>query len=404
MHSDKPQKMTIPLFINVLKNYTDEDHTFTQEEIGKKLKTNYDVRINRKTLSRNLKNAMDCDENIRCSILKRNGEELLIDDTDENTIRTGFYYKHIFEKSELQALIYNVIFARHISSSHKKDLIQKLESLGSSTIRHNMKHYIKDEKDSAKEFGQLFWNLDQLDIAIETKKVVEFQYAAYKADLKLHVSERIWKVFPLGIAEKNNDYYLLGYVCGSKQSIPEDTIKDIQKLIDNVHQGSVFLDTFRIDKIRNLIVTENEELSDKEKDAVKRLSLNDYNKNWRSIQDYFRQNNSLSCGRAVRAKFKVINGSDGTISDAIDYFGKENIRIEEKKIDSYGQNKSIKGTEDNGDIGYFFTVKTNDRAMMEFAKLYAGEVEVLEPEYLREDMLRMFKAAYEKMSKHQISV
>ena len=60
MNSDKPQKMIIPCILNILKEYTyDEDHAMRQEEIGKKLKSEYGIDIDRKTLSRNLKTILD---------------------------------------------------------------------------------------------------------------------------------------------------------------------------------------------------------------------------------------------------------------------------------------------------------------------------------------------------------
>ena len=385
MDSGMPKTMGVYCIIRILQDYTGGEKTLTQEEIREKLQSEYGLDIGRKTVSRHLRDILRYFDEVKCTTQKRTGEELSEFDDDEGAIHTGFYYEQLFERSELQALIYNVIFSKHMTSKHKDDMIKKLKTLGPVKDDYNLKHYIRD-RESASEYSDLFLNLEQLDMAISGKKVVEFQYASYDESLKLKVSERIWKVFPLGIAAKNNDYYLVGYVCGSEREAPEDMMKDIQKLIGNIGKNATFLDTFRIDRICDLTVTDNQGLTDREKKYAKTLSLKTYNTDWNSVQDYAGQNDSLSPGRNIKAKFKLVNASDEVISDVIDCFGKKNSRIETKKL---GSSKIISG--------YLFTVYTNDRAMMEFAKKHAGEVEVLEPTYLREELLSLFKSAYERM-------
>lgn len=207
MSSDVPKKMIIPFIIEVLRKYTDADHVLKQEEISKKLKSDYNLTVNRKTLSRNLKQVMYYDpEHIKCSIRKRNGEEIDVEDDEESAVYTDFYYEHEFEKSELQSLIYNVIFAKHISRKQKEEIVKKLEKLWPSSIRHNLKHYILDTQDPGSEFSPLFYNLEEIDRAISDHRVIEFQYGSYDENLKFHIDGRVWKVFPFGIAANNNDF------------------------------------------------------------------------------------------------------------------------------------------------------------------------------------------------------
>jgi|GEM_PF-1394421 len=389
MSSDVPKKMIIPFIIEVLRKYTDADHVLKQEEISKKLKSDYNLTVNRKTLSRNLKQVMYYDpEHIKCSIRKRNGEEIDVEDDEESAVYTDFYYEHEFEKSELQSLIYNVIFAKHISRKQKEEIVKKLEKLWPSSIRHNLKHYILDTQDPGSEFSPLFYNLEEIDRAISDHRVIEFQYGSYDENLKFHIDGRVWKVFPFGIAANNNDFYLVGLVCGSSHSSPEDLISDVKKLIENVEQGSRFLDTFRIDRIRELCITDNEEMSNEEKRIVASFSLKDINHSWNNVFDYARQNSSLSPGRSITAKLVFKNDQDGNLSDAIDYFGKANIRIEKSENAVSGE--------------YRLVVRTNDRAMKEFAKTYARNVVVLEPEYLREELCEIYRIAYETLSRSDV--
>jgi len=80
----------------------------------------------------------------------------------------------------------------------------------------------------------------------------------------------------------------------------------------------------------------------------------------------------------------MFNEVEESISEAIDYFGKENVRIE--KIKDKDQSNIL-----------MFTVDTNDRAMLEFAKTNARNVEVIKPDYLRDELVEIFKTAYERM-------
>ena len=70
MSSDIPRKMIIPYIVEVLKKYSDEEHTLSQKEIQDKLKTEFDLDVHRKTLSQNLRYIM-CYE-YRCRVLLHN--------------------------------------------------------------------------------------------------------------------------------------------------------------------------------------------------------------------------------------------------------------------------------------------------------------------------------------------
>ncbi len=99
----------------------------------------------------------------------------------------------------------------------------------------------------------------------------------------------------------------------------------------------------------------------------------------------------MSSGRIVKAKFRIVNGKKG-ISETIDYFGKENIKISIEESENINEKKG-----DKHFLNYIFSVNTNDRSMIEFAKRHLDEVEVLEPKYLRDEMHDMLKSAYERM-------
>ena len=112
------------------------------------------------------------------------------------------------------------------------------------------------------------------------------------------------------------------------------------------------------------------------------MSLQSVDRTWSSIQDYVSQNSALYSGRNISAKFEIIGEWEECISDAIDYFGKENIRIQKIKKDA-------------SDPVYIFTANTNDRAMEHFVLQRLTQVRVLKPEKLRNSIRKKLKEAVE---------
>ena len=167
-----------------------------------------------------------------------------------------------------------------------------------------------------------------------------------------------------------------------KSQSPEELVEYIKTLIDNVERKARWLDSFRIDRMRNLCIKEEDFLSSSDQKISKQMSIKSIYSDCDNILEYVRKNSTLSSGRIIKAKFKMVNGKN-SISDVIDFFGKENIRMTVENIE--------------GSFNYNFTVNTNDRSMMEFAKKYINEVEIISPNYLRDEMKDMLKAAYERM-------
>ena len=92
------------LILDVLKEYSDENHKLTQQEIIRLLKLNYDMECDR----RSVKN------NILC--LKELGYDIAMDN--------GYYLQsREFEDSELRMLIDSVLFSKNLTQNQGKKLI-----------------------------------------------------------------------------------------------------------------------------------------------------------------------------------------------------------------------------------------------------------------------------------------
>ena len=398
--SDAPDNLISWCIYDILKRKTNENNRFTQSQIMEELE-GCGFNISRKTVYRNLRALVDC--------INKDEESPEAIEYDEkkksngDVLRTNYYYRPLFTKGEMQALIYNVVFAKHISYSDKRIILEKLETLGAKAGHYNMKHYIRRDSETDDEFIQLFTYLEQIDEAIGKGLLAKFQYAVLGTDKKYHVDKAENIMLPLGIAARNNDFYMVGIFCGFEHMDPDILIKRVSQMIVTAENRSgFFVDSVRIDQIRALEFIDASEITPEQQKAIRKIRLKDINPEWNNILDYSLQNTSLAAGRKILAKFKMNEGFDGHISDAIDFFGKENVRIEtieeetleEPRPDGYMKEPTLVKTE-----SYLVTAKTNDGSLREFAKLYAREVEVLEPKYMRDEMLDTFRMAYERMMK-----
>ena len=60
MDALEPKKLALIRILQILKEYSDENHPLTQEEIINILKREYGINVERKSISRNLSLLKDC--------------------------------------------------------------------------------------------------------------------------------------------------------------------------------------------------------------------------------------------------------------------------------------------------------------------------------------------------------
>jgi len=59
MYTTQPKKMLIVNILEILKNYTDENHRLSQKQIIDILEKDYNMKVDRKAVKRNLLNIID---------------------------------------------------------------------------------------------------------------------------------------------------------------------------------------------------------------------------------------------------------------------------------------------------------------------------------------------------------
>ena len=192
MYATGNKKMLNMLILEILKEYSDQEHRLTQQEIIRLLKSNYDMDCDR----RSVKN------NVMC--LKELGYEISMED--------GYYLlEREFDDAELRMLIDSVLFSKNLTQKQAKTLIEKLKGMGNRYFSAKVNHVSNLPELHHGDNKQLVYVLDTINEAISQHKKISFVYNKYGSDFKLHPKrEEKYVVNPYQMVANNGFYYLIG--------------------------------------------------------------------------------------------------------------------------------------------------------------------------------------------------
>lgn len=190
MDALEPKKLALIRILQILKTHSDFNHPLTQEDISHYLENDYGIFIERKAISRNI------------SLLREAGYEI-------ESGRAGSYLDcRDLEDSELRMLIDGVLSSKYITAKHSKDLIDKLCNMSNKYFRSHVKNIFSVNDWSKTDNQALFYNIEIVDEAIESKKQIKFDYNKYGIDKKLHRTTTHY-VSPYQLILHNQRYYLM---------------------------------------------------------------------------------------------------------------------------------------------------------------------------------------------------
>ena len=341
------KKISILYILNILKKYTDVNHPMTQQQVMDRLKSDYDMAVNRGTVKNNIMDLIDAGyltgyrTVTRSSVNKETGEK------EESTIYTDLYYEHEFSESELHMLIDGLLFSRSVPYKPRKELIEKLGGLSSSYFSQRMRHVHSMNAD-APQNRDLFLNIEVLDEAIAEKKQVEIVYGRYGTDMKLHASlnedgtEKKQLLNPYQLVASDGRYYL---ICNkdNKDSVAHyriDRIMKIRKLESTAKPGN---------QVSGL------------EDGLK-------------LQDYVYQHVNMFSGKPEKVEFIIQKKDVGLV---IDFFGKH--------VSFF----------DKGDGTISCHMNTSREAIRKWALQFAKDIRVVSPESLVEEIREEIRKANE---------
>ncbi len=186
------KKMLNMLILEILRQYSDENHSLTQQEIIKLLDKNY---------------GMDCDRrSVKANVLslKEMGYDIDMDDGYRLLSRE-------FDDAELRILIDSVLFSKSISTKQAKDLVSKLQGLASNYFNAKVSHVSNLPELRRTINKQAMYCLDTLNDAIAAKHQVSFMYNDVGTDFKLYPRWNMhYIVNPYQIVASNGRFYLIG--------------------------------------------------------------------------------------------------------------------------------------------------------------------------------------------------
>lgn len=187
------EKKILPIYLlRILHKWSDESHRLSQKEIISLLKNNYDLVVDRKTISRNLIGLAEA------------GYDIVI------TNQGSYLNERDFTDSEIQLLIDGIMASRYINETHSCELVHKLCHLSNTYFVPHIKniHLLKDF--SKTKNHELFLNIEIIDQAIEEEKQIEVVYNKYRIDKELHASSTMM-LSPYQFILHNQRYFLMAY-------------------------------------------------------------------------------------------------------------------------------------------------------------------------------------------------
>lgn len=220
----QPKKMIILDILHILKKHSDKEHRLSQHDIQKLLVSEYGMKVDRKTISRNIITLVQCNYPIEYGNI---GDE---------TILTNIYYDHKFLNGELRLLIDNILLMDGLSKKDRISLICRIEGL-SSKYFHSEISKIDMDIYGRIENREIILTLEEIGSAIAEGTQVTFYYSDCGIDGEPKIrrdsngKEKQYTVNPYQIISKNGHSYL---ICNLPQyhdltHFRIDRIKDCRK-------------------------------------------------------------------------------------------------------------------------------------------------------------------------------
>lgn len=213
--------------LNVLKKYSDEDHMLSAAEIQRKIKEIYDVKIDTRTIRRNI-NLLKYKLNYDISNREDNGKGYYINRDPETD----------FEPGEVRAIIDNFSYANYIVPNVAKEIIKKCKNLQTVYENEKLKDYQIYSVNSKTENSEVIKNIEDISNSIYNNHKLKFEYWKYEITNKLEkqiVSTPT--VSPFAIIYNKQEFYFIGIKDGQNKFYHYrlDRMKNVKELNEKIN-------------------------------------------------------------------------------------------------------------------------------------------------------------------------
>lgn len=190
-------KLKILYIMDIFKNYTDEEHILSANDICVILEKEYSIKCERKSIYSDIET------------LQHYGMDIIVSTSPK---KGYFLASRELELPETRLLIDAVQSAGFITQKKTMQLIDKIKAQSSiyqaQTIENQV--YINNRIKCKNE--EIYYNIDLLNEAIDNNKQVRLVYLRHVIDKNMNQSreEKILKVNPYAMIWANDHYYLVG--------------------------------------------------------------------------------------------------------------------------------------------------------------------------------------------------
>lgn len=195
MSASLNKKIKLLYLLEILKEYSDEQHPLTSFEIIDKL-SSYGISVERKAIYSDIE------------VLITAGFDII----KTKTPKSGYFLAdREFEKPELSLLADAVMASNFITSKKTREILKKLEKFMSvyDAIKFRNRIFINNKNKCENE--EIYYIIDKLQSAIDENKKVEFLYFKhYFEGGTPNLSEKTFKISPYALVWEDDNYYLIG--------------------------------------------------------------------------------------------------------------------------------------------------------------------------------------------------
>ncbi|MCR5564956.1 MAG: WYL domain-containing protein [Gammaproteobacteria bacterium] len=285
----KYTKKAVPfLILKVLEKYTDENHYITQQKIVEKLFDDFQMVVERKSVSSNIKLLEDLDYDIA----RGEGGVALIE--------------RVLNKYEIQYIADSVYSNKTLSAKTANDIIEKISEKESMYFKNNYKDLYRTGDVKRNKNKDLFNIIDTIEEAKKLKKRIEFNYISYneKGEKINKYGDFRPRVSPYFLVNNFGVYYLLGYYRGNKFGHP--------------------FNIYRVDRMEKVTISDWDEKPKEEAGLSKDFS----------IAQFLNEHVYLFSDEVVDAKLELLNPDQ--ILNIKEYFSDgAKIKYEDDKLFAY---------------------------------------------------------------------
>lgn len=213
--------------LNILKKYSDENHKLSISEIKDKIKEQYKVEIDSRTIRRNIN-----------LLVQKFGYDI----STYNDNKIGYYISNDpetdFEPGEIRAIIDTFSYSTFIEEKISKNIIKKCKNLQNIYENEKIKNYRVYSPKGKTNNIEVIKNIEDISDSIMKKNKIKFEYWKYcitgnKIEKQI-VSTPV--VSPYAIVYDKQQFYMLGIKEGNDDFFHYrlDRIKNLKELAEKI--------------------------------------------------------------------------------------------------------------------------------------------------------------------------